>query len=50
VKNPSHVSCGVREVFLDGARVAKNDGVRHALLPVYPAGSVHDVVIVLGRI
>jgi len=50
VKNPSHVACGVREIIIDGARVAKNDGMRHAMLPVFAAGSAHDVVIVLGRI
>jgi cellobiose phosphorylase len=49
VRNPAHVECGVQQIFVDGDRRAKTGRVRHAKLPVLPAGSVHDIVIVMGR-
>ncbi len=50
VRNPAHVACGVREVTVDGERLPKTDGLRHATLPVFPAGSAHAVVVVMGRV
>jgi cellobiose phosphorylase len=50
VRNPAHVECGVREILVDGETKTTSDGVRHAMLPVFPAGSAHDIVIVMGRI
>ncbi len=42
VKNPEHVSCGVRSVTVDERPVEGN------ILPVFPEGGVHQVEVVLG--
>lgn len=42
VSNPAHVSSGVRSVTVDGSPVEGN------VLPVYPAGGVHQVEVTLG--
>ncbi|MDF2935988.1 MAG: glycosyl transferase [Paenibacillaceae bacterium] len=42
VKNPEHVSCGVRTVTVDGRPVEGN------ILPVFPDGGVYQVEVVLG--
>jgi cellobiose phosphorylase len=49
VRNPGHVECGVREFSVDGRTMEGPGGTRHALLPVFPAGGTHEVVIVMGR-
>jgi len=46
VKNPKGVSKGVASVKVDGKNVAPVE--RTALLPIFPAGTTHDVEIVLG--
>lgn len=42
VNNPEHVSSGVRSVTVDGSPVEGN------VLPVYPAGGIHQVEVTLG--
>ncbi len=41
VKNPDHVEKGVREILVDGERVAR--------VPVFPAGTRHRVEVVMGK-
>lgn len=43
VENPSHVSQGVREIYVDGE---KYDSY---LLPVFPPGTTHQVRVVMGE-
>ena len=50
VRNPAHVECGVREFSVDGGGMTKPAGRRYATLPVFPAGSAHEVVVVMGRV
>jgi cellobiose phosphorylase len=50
VRNPSHVECGVQEFAVDGGGMAKTAGTRYASLPVFPAGSAHEIVIVMGGV
>ncbi len=49
VRNPDHVQCGVREILIDGLRTPKPEGVRYCVLPVFPGGSAHEIVVTLGR-
>jgi cellobiose phosphorylase len=46
VKNPKGISKGVASVKVDGKNVAPVG--QAALLPIFPAGTTHDVEIVLG--
>jgi cellobiose phosphorylase len=49
VKNPQGVGSGVAEVRVDGA-VRRGDAGRPAhLLPRFPAGTEHDILIILGE-
>lgn len=43
VENPEHVSQGVREIYIDGIRH------KSLLLPVFPAGDVHYIKVVMGQ-
>jgi cellobiose phosphorylase len=49
VRNPSHVQCGVRELLIDGVKAPRPGGARCAVLPVFPRGSAHEIVVILGR-
>jgi cellobiose phosphorylase len=49
VRNPESVEWGVKEVWVDGKPLGASIRPRQTTLPVYPAGTVHDVVVVLGR-
>lgn len=40
VENPSHVSKGVKELYLDGKQVS--------VIPVQEAGSAHEIRVVMG--
>lgn len=40
VKNPDHVSKGVKEIFADGEKVEK--------IPVFAAGSKHEITVIMG--
>ncbi len=48
VRNPSHVECGVIELRVDGEPVIGSDP-RQMVCPVFPAGSSHTVLAILGR-
>lgn len=43
VSNPDHVAQGVREIYVDGE---KHDSY---LLPVFPAGTTHQIKVVMGE-
>jgi len=49
VRNPSRVECGVREFTVDGERRSPGEGARGALIPAFPPGGEHTVVVTLGR-
>ncbi len=42
IQNPNHVSKGVKSVTVDGSPIEGN------VIPVFEAGSSHEVVVVLG--
>ncbi len=48
VKNPYHVACGVKEMWVDGQRHCMTKGPRNKIVPSFAAGTVHEVVVVLG--
>ena len=48
VRNPDHVQCGVRQVFVDGISYGERQASREKILPVFPAGTEHEVVVTLG--
>ncbi|HXX63734.1 MAG TPA: glycosyl transferase family 36, partial [Bacteroidota bacterium] len=48
VSNPDHVECGVKALGVDGMPSARAAGGRGVLLPVFPAGSVHEIRIIMG--
>ncbi len=50
VKNPEHVQCGVKELWVDGERHCELKGPRNKVVPAFNAGTTHDVVVVLGRV
>jgi cellobiose phosphorylase len=50
VKNPEHVNCGVKELWVDGARHCMTRGGRDKVVPQFDAGTKHDVVVVLGPV
>ena len=43
VKNPEHISKGVRSIICDGVKLSEN------ILPVFESGSEHTVEVVLGQ-
>lgn len=43
VKNPEHISHGVKSIVLDGVKLASN------VLPMFDAGTQHEVEVVLGE-
>lgn len=48
VKNPSHVQCGLKEMWVDGKRHCMTRGPREKTVPQFPAGTTHSVVAILG--
>ncbi len=48
VRNPHGAQTGVEQVLLDGRPCAEHLGPREKCLPVCPAGTIHDVLVVLG--
>ncbi len=50
VKNPEHVSGGVKEILIDGEKYAEQCLASKPALPLFAAGSVHEIVVTLGRI
>jgi cellobiose phosphorylase len=49
VVNPGSVECGVKELTVDGQRHCMTRGPRNKTVPVFPAGSTHDIRVVLGK-
>jgi len=48
VKNPEHVQCGVKELWVDGQRHCMTKGPRNKVVPPFAPGTTHEVVVVLG--
>ena len=49
VQNPERVNCGVKEILVDGEKYAENCLSSKPALPVFEAGSTHQIVVTLGR-
>ena len=49
VQNHEHVECGVKELWVDGERHCMTRGPREKIIPTFPAGTEHKVVVVMGR-
>ncbi len=49
VRNPHHAEHDVAEVIIDGSAVAPGGDPRRTLLPVFPAGTSHTILVVLGK-
>ncbi|HUI65669.1 MAG TPA: glycosyl hydrolase family 65 protein, partial [Bacteroidota bacterium] len=48
VSNPEHVEHTVKALGVDGPPTTRARGGRGVLLPLFPAGSVHEFRVVLG--
>jgi len=48
VKNPDHVQCGVKELWVDGQLNAIGQGAREKTVPPFEQGTVHTVVVRMG--
>lgn len=48
VRNPNHVECGVKEMWVDGARHCETKGPREKVVPAFEPGTSHEVVAILG--
>jgi len=49
VENPDGVECGVKELTVDGTRHCMTKGPREKTIPVFPAGTAHNIRVVLGK-
>jgi cellobiose phosphorylase len=49
VKNPDHVQCGVVELCVDGEPHSVGRGAREKVIPVFPTGSQHKVLVTMGK-
>ncbi|MCI0690415.1 glycosyl transferase family 36 [candidate division KSB1 bacterium] len=49
VKNPEHVNGGVKEILIDGEKYAEHCLASKPALPVFEAGSTHQIVVTLGK-
>ena len=49
VRNPEHVQCGVKEMWVDGGRHCRTKGPRNKVVPGFAVQTNHEVVVVLGR-
>jgi cellobiose phosphorylase len=49
VNNPEHVSSGVVSLKIDGAPSMPRTEGKPALIPAFPAGTVHDIDVRLGK-
>lgn len=48
VQNPNHVQSGVKEMWVDGERHCMTKGPREKIVPQFPSGTTHTVVVILG--
>ncbi len=49
VRNPDRTGCGVASVMVDGRDISAGSDPRGCVLPLFPGGSSHEVVVVLGK-
>ncbi len=49
LKNPEHVNGGVKEILIDGEKYAEHCSKSKPALPVFEAGSTHEIVVTLGK-
>lgn len=49
VKNPNRVETGVARVKIDGTETEIKGGTRCTLIPVFPSGSEHNVLVIMGN-
>jgi cellobiose phosphorylase len=48
VKNPNHVQCGVKELWVDGKQHGMTRAPREKIVPLFKKGTAHSVVVILG--
>lgn len=48
VKNPNHVQCGLKELWVDGQRHCMTKGPREKVIPSFEKGTSHTIVAILG--
>jgi cellobiose phosphorylase len=48
VRNPHHVQCGVQALRVDGELQSASSGPRDKVVPVFAAGTTHEVVVLMG--
>ena len=48
VKNPNHVQCGVKELWVDGQLHCSTKGPREKTAPEFSPGTAHTVIAILG--
>ena len=48
VRNPNHVQCGLKELWVDGERHCTTRGPREKIVPQFEHGTSHTVVAILG--
>jgi cellobiose phosphorylase len=48
-ENPDGVECGVVAVDVDGTPQCESAGAREKMIKAYPAGSVHEVRVIMGK-
>ena len=49
VKNPEHVNGGLKEILVDGQRYAGDCLSTKPALPVFEAGTTHQIIVTLGK-
>jgi len=49
VKNPERVNCGLKEILVDGEKYAEHCLSSKPALPIFEAGSTHQIVVTLGK-
>ncbi len=48
VRNPEHVECGVKEMWVDGKRHCESQGPREKVVPPFEPGTEHEILVVMG--
>jgi len=49
VKNPDHVTRGLKEILVDGEKYAEHCLTSKPALPVFEADSTHEIIVTLGK-
>jgi len=50
VKNPDHVICGLKEILIDGEKYSEQCLNSKPALPIFEAGSIHEIIVTLGKL